>query len=374
MPENEASTILQPAATRVRDPATGRSIWLAGLIHNANLEEGHLSLELKFTDEHTSEARQGIEEGLRLQLRERGFDGKVIISAKGPESVAAPVAAVKKQPGTVPGMNTKAMAPHGGPIQKKAIPGVQHIIAVASGKGGVGKSTVATNLAVALSRQGYGVGLLDLDVYGPSLPTMMNVTSRPMIDADKRILPVMSYGVRCMSMGLLVDEKEAMIWRGPMIMGILRQFIQDVRWQGADYLIVDLPPGTGDAQLSLIQAVDLAGAIIVTTPQKVALADCVRGIAMFEKLNVPLLGVVENMSYYQLPDGTKDHVFGEGGGHRTAVAHGTKILAELPLQTALRTSCDVGLPAALGDDATAQVFADLAAAVAGQLPLAMTDA
>ena len=267
-------------------------------------------------------------------------------------------------------MNVGGVTPHGGPISKRRLEGVKHIIAVASGKGGVGKSTVAVNLAISLQRAGYSVGLIDLDVYGPSLPTMMNVSARPMVDQSGKIVPVNAYGVRCISMGLLVDEEQAMIWRGPMIMGVLRQFLQDVRWSGVDYLVVDLPPGTGDAQLSLIQSVELAGAVIVTTPQKVALADAVRGISMFEKLEVPILGLVENMAYYPLPDGTRDYVFGQGGGRATAERFGVDVLGELPLRTAVRKACDAGLPTALGETEEAATFAKIAEEVAQRLPVA----
>jgi len=266
------------------------------------------------------------------------------------------------------------MGPHGGPVQKKPIPGVHHVIAVASGKGGVGKSTVASNLAIALHRLGHSVGLLDADIYGPSVSIMMNAHERPLVQPGARkILPIDAYGVRCLSMGMLVDPEEAMIWRGPMVMGAVRQFLQDAAWDGCDYLVIDLPPGTGDAQLTLIQAVDLAGAVIVTTPQEVALGDAIRGITMFRKLGVPLLGLVENMAYYELPDGTRDPVFGEGGGKRIAARYQTECIAEIPLRTAIRKAGDQGLPAALGDDSTAAIFRQLAARVAGQLPVPPRD-
>jgi ATP-binding protein involved in chromosome partitioning len=259
------------------------------------------------------------------------------------------------------------MAPHGGPIQKKQIPGVKRVIAVASGKGGVGKSTVATNLAVGLRKSGWDVGLLDADIYGPSLPRMMNVGSRPFTNERKQLVPVLSYGVRCVSVGLLVDESEAMIWRGPMIMGLIRQFLQDTDWGELDCLVIDLPPGTGDAQLTLIQAVDLTGAVIVTTPQDVALADAVRGVTMFNKLSVPILGLVENMAYYALPDGTRDHVFGVDGGKRLAEREGVPLLGEIPLQTSIRKGGDSGLPAVLGQDPVGAAFQAMADAVRAQL-------
>lgn len=356
-------SLLEPAATRVRDPLSGRSVWLAGIVRNARVEGETLKFDLFFKPEHTRDDRRAIEAAVVANVRSLGFGGEVLPVAKmegGPQP---------RRPDAVPGMSGPGVMPHGGPIQKKALPGVKHLIVVASGKGGVGKSTVSTNLAVALQKLGYPTGLLDADIYGPSLPKMMNTTQRPMATADQRIIPVMSYGVRCLSMGLLVPEEEAMIWRGPMVMGVLRQLLQDAEWGELDYLVVDLPPGTGDAQLTLIQATTIAGAIIVTTPQDVALADAIRGITMFRKLEVPLLGVVENMSYYELADGGRDYVFGEGGGRRVAEKYGTELLSEVPLRTALRRSGDQGVPAALGLDATAATFLDLARKISAKLPV-----
>jgi ATP-binding protein involved in chromosome partitioning len=262
------------------------------------------------------------------------------------------------------------MGPHGGPIAKQPIEGVRHVVAIASGKGGVGKSTVATNLAIALSRLGASVGLLDADIYGPSVPTMMNAHGRPLADAGtKKILPIPAHGIRTLSMGQLVDPEEAMIWRGPMVMGAVRQFLQDADWRGCDYLLIDLPPGTGDAQLTLIQAVELAGAVIVTTPQPVALADAVRGITMFRKLDVPLLGIVENMAYYELPDGTRDYVFGRDGGVMVAQKYDTPLLGQIPLRSSVRQAGDDGAPVALGDSPVAEGFLAIARQIAGKLPV-----
>ena len=356
--------LVEPAATRVRDPVSGRSVWLAGIVTDPKVTEGGLVLGMKWDEDHTADDRGGIEAALRANLKAAGFDGKVLFL---PVEAPQPKAAPKKEP--VSGMSGGGVQPHGGPIEKQQLPGVKHIIAVASGKGGVGKSTISTNLAVGLQKLGYSVGIIDADVHGPSVPRMMNVHSRPIVDADKRIVPVNSYGVRCISMGMLVDEHEAMIWRGPMVMSALRQFLQQTRWNGTDYLIVDLPPGTGDAQLSLIQAVPIAGAVIVTTPQDVALGDAIRGITMFEKLNVPLLGLVENMAYYELPDGTRDYVFGEGGGLKVAERYETDVLAQIPLQTRIRRGGDKGLPAALESDGSEAVFMGLAEKVAAKLPV-----
>ncbi|MCB9674211.1 MAG: Mrp/NBP35 family ATP-binding protein [Alphaproteobacteria bacterium] len=358
--------LVEPAATRVRDPVSGRSVWLAGLLKDPKLTAGGLQIGVAYDEDHTSDDRKSIEDAIRANLVGLGYDGKVLFLPTGATPQAQQPAPPKKD--AVPGMSGPGMGPHGGPIQKQKLPGVKHIVAVASGKGGVGKSTVSVNLAIALQKLGYTVGILDADVHGPSVPRMMNVQSRPIVDPDKRIVPVNSYGVRCISMGMLVDEAEAMIWRGPMVMSAVRQFLQQTRWNGTDYLIVDLPPGTGDAQLTLIQAVEIAGAVIVTTPQDVALGDAIRGITMFQKLDVPLLGLVENMAYYQLPDGTKDFVFGEGGGLRIAERYGTDVLAQIPLRTNIRKGGDQGLPAALDTDDTAGIFERLARSVAQKLP------
>jgi ATP-binding protein involved in chromosome partitioning len=365
MSDFDPVTLVEPAATKVRDPLSGRSVWLAGIVKNPVMADGALGYSLVFQPGHDEATRSALEVAVENQIRSMGYHG-----ALRPTRLSAPPATNKPPAESVPGMNIGGVTPHGGPIRKKRLPGVGHIVAVASGKGGVGKSTVSSNLAIALQRAGYSVGLLDLDVYGPSLPTMMNVTVRPMVDDGGKIVPVNAYGVRCLSMGMLVDEEQAMIWRGPMIMGVLRQFLQDVRWDGVDYLIIDLPPGTGDAQLSLIQSVELSGAVIVTTPQKVALADAVRGISMFNKLEVPIVGLVENMAYYLLPDGSRDYVFGEGGGVSTAARFGTPLLGQLPLQTSIRKACDQGLPTALGTDESAQRFGEIARQVAEALPLA----
>ncbi len=374
MPEVDPTHLLEPAATRVRDPVTGRSVWLSGMVRTPRPKGDDLIYDLHFTEQHALDDRRAIPEAIEANLRQLGFAGKVYVMHAGspprmPSSSSAP-AAPKRKEEPVKGMSGPGMQPHGGPIQKKPLDGVKHVIAVASGKGGVGKSTVSANLAVALHRLGFTVGLLDADIYGPSVPTMMGAAQRPMVDPNtKKILPIRAHGVSCLSMGHLVDPKEAMIWRGPMVMSAVRQFLQDASWVGTDYLVIDLPPGTGDAQLTLIQAVDLSGAVIVTTPQPVALADAVRGITMFRKLDVPLFGVVENMAWYELPDGTRDHVFGREGGKRCAEEHETELLGQIPLQSALRQASDVGVPAALGDGPLAESFLALARKVSAKAPL-----
>ncbi len=249
-------------------------------------------------------------------------------------------------------------APQQGP---QKVSGVDRIIAIGSGKGGVGKSTVSSNLAVALARQGRRVGLLDADIYGPSLPRMMGVSKRPASPDGKTIIPLHAHGVTMMSIGLMVDPDQAVVWRGPMLMGALQQMLGQVRWGGLDVLIVDLPPGTGDVQLTLCQRTALTGAIVVSTPQDVALLDARRAISMFNTLKTPVLGLIENMSAYVCPHcGHEEHLFGHGGVRAEAERRGLPFLGELPLDPDTRLAGDDGTPIAAGSGAQADAFARLA--------------
>mgnify|MGYP001100861170 CR=1 FL=1 len=242
---------------------------------------------------------------------------------------------------------------HKSPFEdQKKLPGIKHIIAVASGKGGVGKSTVSTNLAVALAKAGYQVGLMDADIYGPSTDMMMGVQGeKPTTPDGKRITPIEKHGVKIMTMGFLTDPDMAVIWRGPMLMKAVNQFLNDVVWGELDYLIVDLPPGTGDIQLTLTQEVPLSGAVVVTTPQDVALADVRRGVRMFEKVNVPVLGIVENMSFYSCPScGHEDHIFGHNGGDKMADQLDVPLIGKIPLDPSVLHAGDSGKPIYLKDE------------------------
>jgi len=244
--------------------------------------------------------------------------------------------------------------------------GVRNAIAVASGKGGVGKSTMATNLAVSLALDGAKVGLLDVDVYGPNIPIMMGIEGKPRA-LNNKIQPLEAHGVKLMSMGFLVPPDQAIVWRGPMIHNAIRQFLEDVDWGGLDYLLIDLPPGTGDASLSLAQSLSITGAVVVTTPQKVALSDVVRSVQMFDQLNVPIFGVVENMSYFVAPDtGKRYDIFGHGGGAEMAKAVNVKFLGEVPLESEVRAGGDEGTPIVVRDpeSAAAQAIRAVAQKVA----------
>ena|SRR5208282_933899 len=224
------------------------------------------------------------------------------------------------------------------------VPGVKRVIAVASGKGGVGKSTVSVNLACALKHLGARVGLLDCDIYGPSIPLMMGVRERPTVSEDERLVPPTGHGVKVMSIGLLLTDEQPVIWRGPMITKTIQQFLFAVEWGGVDFLLVDLPPGTGDAQLSLCQTVPLDGGVIVTTPQEASLGVVRKGIAMFNKVNVPILGIVENMSYFTAPNGERVEIFGHGGGREEAARQNLAFLGEVPIFTEIREAGDLGVP------------------------------
>jgi len=247
---------------------------------------------------------------------------------------------------------------------RQPVPGVNKIIAIGSGKGGVGKSTVSSNLAVALARQGLRVGLLDADIYGPSLPRMMGANARPKLNDDDKIIPPLVHGVAMMSIGLLVDADQALAWRGPMLMGALQQLLGDVVWGKLDVLIIDLPPGTGDVQLTLGQKTEVTGTIIVSTPQDVALLDARRAITMFKKLETPILGLVENMSAYICPEcGHEAHIFGHGGVRAEAKKLGVPFLGELPLDLDVRLAGDAGTPVAAGQGPLADAYARLAKAL-----------
>jgi ATP-binding protein involved in chromosome partitioning len=254
--------------------------------------------------------------------------------------------------------------------QKPAIPGIKSVIAVASGKGGVGKSTTAVNLALALAQSGLKVGLLDADIYGPSIPRMMGISGKPHSPDGKRLHPMQGWGIPTMSMGYLVAEDTPMIWRGPMVMSALEQMLRDVAWGELDVLVCDLPPGTGDAQLTMAQRVPLAGAVIVSTPQDIALLDARKGLNMFRRVDVPVLGIIENMSYFCCPNcGHRSDIFAHGGAQKTAKELGVDFLGELPLNIAIRETSDGGQPivASQPDSDEAKAYRAIAAKVAAKL-------
>jgi ATP-binding protein involved in chromosome partitioning len=319
---------LQQALKSVKYPGFSRDIVSFGLVRSADVVDGRAIVKLAVTTADAAIPRQLKADVEKAVLGVAGVRDAIVVIA-----VTAPNAPARQE---------AAAAPAG-------IPGVRHIVAVASGKGGVGKSTFAVNLACTLGRMLGAdkrrpvVGLLDCDIYGPTVPLMMGLQGRPEIEGDQ-LLPLERFGVSVMSMGFLVDDDTPVIWRGPMIMKAIQQFIQNVRWGELEVMVVDLPPGTGDAQLSLVQTIPLSGVILVTTPQLAATQVARRGGMMFSKVNVPVLGVVENMSYLELPDGRRTHLFGQGGGQSTATALGTQFLGEVPLLGEIREGGDAGEP------------------------------
>ncbi|MBN9078146.1 MAG: sodium:proton antiporter [Rhizobiales bacterium 65-79] len=287
---------------------------------------------------------------------------------------AAPRPASAPTPGRVPGSSGHAPsghthsghAPSGPQPGKRGVPGIQSIIAVASGKGGVGKSTTAVNLALGLLANGLKVGILDADIYGPSMPRLLGISGKPETADGRTLKPMQKYGLKVMSMGFLVGEDTPMIWRGPMVVSALTQMLREVEWGELDVLVVDMPPGTGDAQLTMAQQVPLAGAVIVSTPQDLALIDARKGLNMFRKVDVPVLGIVENMSYFIAPDtGKRYDIFGHGGARREAERVGVTFLGEVPLEMRIRETSDEGTPvvASEPDGPHARIYRDIAAKV-----------
>ncbi len=303
----------------IKDPISGKGLFTSGRVTGLEARnDGKVSF--------TIEAPAGVAE-LYIPVRDRAE--AAARAADGVESVIAVLTAEATAPVTAAG----------------GVGRVKRIIAVASAKGGVGKSTVAVNLACAFASLGMKTGLLDLDVYGPSAPTLLGTgAKKPRMREDKVLEPLEAHGLKTMSIGYLVDPASPMIWRGAMATSAVRQMIDEVAWGDLDVLLLDLPPGTGDVQVTLVQRVPLAGAVIVSTPQEMALADVRRGLAMFEKTHAPVLGVIENMAYFETPDGKHTHIFGEGGARRVAADVGAPFLGEVPIDVALRESCDAGAP------------------------------
>jgi ATP-binding protein involved in chromosome partitioning len=339
--------VLQVLST-VKYPGFQRDIVSAGVVQDLAVRDGEVRFRL---------ASDAADPGVMDTLR-----GEAQAAVEAMEGVTV-VRVIVSRPASSDGLNVigqKPAAPASRPLRDDLLLSeVGQVIAVASGKGGVGKSTVAVNLAIALARAGRKTGLLDADIYGPSIPLMMGVREQPQVDPDRRrLLPFERFGIRFMSLGFLVDPETAVIWRGPMVMKALEQLMADVDWGDLDVLVVDMPPGTGDAQITMSQRTSLAGAVIVTTPQDVALADAIKGVAMFRKVGVPVLGIVENMSYFNCPHcGDRTDVFGHGGGRDQSERLGVPFLGEVPLDPAIRVGGDAGRPVAASGAETPQAVA-----------------
>jgi ATP-binding protein involved in chromosome partitioning len=339
---------IQNALKAVKYPGYSRDIVSFGLVKEISATNGVVSVSMQLTSPNPGAAQQIKEESER-----------VLQALPGVKHVQVEV----RQPAA------GQAAPSNPFANQNRVPGVKRVIAIASGKGGVGKSTVAANLACAFKHLGADVGLLDCDIYGPSIPLMMGVHERPTISPQEQLVPPLGHGVKVMSIGLLLTDEQPVIWRGPMITKTIQQFLMTVEWGELDFLLVDLPPGTGDAQLSLCQTVPLDGGVIVTTPQEASLGVVRKGIAMFNKVNVPILGIVENMSYFTTPTGERVEIFGHGGGQAEAVRQNVPFLGEMPIFTEIREGGDQGVPVVVSapNSPAAQVFIEIATSLRKRL-------
>jgi ATP-binding protein involved in chromosome partitioning len=340
-----AENDIKNALKAVKYPGYSRDIVSFGLVKGVTINSGVVGVTMQLSASNPEAARQIKAESERVL---KALPGVTAVNVE----IALPA-------------GPQAGGGHNPWAQQNSIPGVKRIIAVASGKGGVGKSTVSVNLACALKHLGAAVGLLDCDIYGPSIPLMMGVNERPTVSDDEKIIPPSNHGVKLMSMGLLLEGDQPVIWRGPMIVKTIQQFTGSVDWGQLDYLVVDLPPGTGDAQLTLCQTVPLDGGVIVTTPQEASLGVVRKGIAMFEKVNVPILGIVENMSYFTTPSGDRVEIFGHGGGRAEAGRKNIPFLGEVPIFTEIREGGDCGRPVVVSepDGSPGKAFIQIAKAL-----------
>ena len=334
----------------VRGPGFERDVVALGMVSDVFISDGKVYFSITVPAERADELeplRQAAERAVKAMP---GVKGALVSLTAERKAGAAPAARPQPAAHGHAHSHAPAQAPSGQRPARQTIPGIGAIIAVASGKGGVGKSTTAVNLALAMKANGLKVGILDADVYGPSLPRLMGITGRPQQIENRIIVPMENYGIKVMSMGFLVDEGTAMIWRGPMVQSALMQMLREVAWGDLDVLVVDMPPGTGDAQLTMAQQVPLSGAVIVSTPQDLALIDARKGLNMFNKVEVPVLGIVENMSYFIAPDtGNRYDIFGHGGARAEADKIGVPFLGEVPLTIEIRETSDAGTPVVVSD-------------------------
>ena len=346
----------------VKDPISGNDIVSAGMVRGLQMKDGHVAFAIEVDPEHGPKL-----EPLRKEAEKtvHALDGvltaTVVLTAERAGGTPPPPQQKPVNPGTVGTASQQTANP---------LPGVTSIVAVASGKGGVGKSTTAVNLALGLAAAGKKVGLMDADIYGPSMPRMMGITGQPVSNDGKNLEPMENYGIKVMSIGFLVEEDTPMIWRGPMVQSALEQMMRDVNWGELDVLVVDMPPGTGDAQLTMAQRVPLTGAVIVSTPQDIALLDARKGLNMFRKVDVPVFGIIENMSYFTCPHcGERSEIFAHGGAKAEADRLGCDFLGEVPLHIDIRTTSDSGAPIVVSkpDSEHAKCYREIAALVANKI-------
>jgi len=344
---------INEALRGVRDPDRGADIVSLGMVRGLVIKDGNVGFTIE-VDAQRGAALEPLRKAAENAVESLpGVISATVVLTSEAQPGGAPPGAGARQGPTRPGPGS----------QRMPVPGVRAIVAVASGKGGVGKSTTAVNLALALSQKGLKVGLLDSDIYGPSIPRMLGLSGQPFSPDGKTLEPMENYGIKCMSMGFIVPEDTPMIWRGPMVMSAIEQMLRDVEWGELDIMIVDLPPGTGDAQLTMAQRVPVTGAVIVSTPQDIALQDARKGINMFRRVDVPVLGIIENMSYFLCPHcGERTEIFSHGGARREAIRLGADFLGEIPLDTAIRETSDGGHPivAADPDSPHARMYREIA--------------
>ena len=349
----------------VTDPDRQADIVSLGMVSGLIIKDGNIGFAIE-VDPDRGPALEPLRKAAEQAVQ--ALDGVLSVTAvlTAHRETPAPAAGPAPRQSAV---DSEPQRPAAGPAAqagKRLVPGVRAIVAVASGKGGVGKSTTAVNLALALAANGLKVGVLDSDIYGPSMPRMLGIRGKPVVQDNKRLRPMENYGVKCMSMGFLVEEDTPMIWRGPMVMSAIEQMLRDVDWGELDILIADMPPGTGDAQLTMAQRVPLAGAVIVSTPQDIALLDARKGLNMFRKVDVPVLGIIENMSYFTCPHcGERSEIFSHGGAKKVAEELGMEFLGEIPLDMAIRETSDSGQPITVSrpDSEHAEAYRKIAARV-----------
>ncbi len=348
MPEITQEQILS-ALSAVVEPGRGADIVSLGMVSGMAVRDGHVAFAIEAGDAARAQTLEPVRKAAEDAVHK--LPGVLTVSAV----LTAHKSAPQQPQGQKPGQPAQPL-----------LPGVKAIIAVASGKGGVGKSTTSVNLALALAGQGLKVGVFDADIYGPSIPRMLGLSGQPESPDGQTLNPMENYGVKCMSIGFLVPEDSPVIWRGPMVMGAIQQLLRDVHWGDLDVMVIDMPPGTGDTQLSITQNLPLTGAVIVSTPQDIALLDARKGLNMFRQVDVPVLGVIENMSYYVCPKcGDEAHIFGHGGARTEAARLSCEFLGEVPLDIAIRETADAGQPIVVSrpDSPHAKAYADLAAKI-----------
>lgn len=364
------------ALRRVTGPDGSGDIVSAGMVSEIFLADGKVFFSITVPAERANALEPLRQAAERAAASVPGIRAATVVLTAEKRGGGGGSAPAQQRPAGRPTPQHAQHAQHG-PRGKQGVPGIDTIIAVASGKGGVGKSTTSVNLALAMASLGMRVGILDADIYGPSMPRLLGITGRPEAISGRTLKPMEGHGLKVMSMGFLVDEDTPMIWRGPMVISALTQMLREVAWGALDVLVVDMPPGTGDAQLTMAQQVPLGGAVIVSTPQDLALIDARKGLNMFRRVDVPVLGLIENMSYFLCPDcGSRHDIFGHGGARREAERIGVPFLGEVPLQMAIRETSDTGRPVVASDPdgAMATIYRDIAARVLAGLEQAKAGA